>query len=151
MQCPFCNSDETRVIDTRSVKKRKTIRRRRECINCKKRFTTYERCESYAIMVIKKNGTREFFNRQKILNGMKIACQKRSVSMEELEEASLEIEQEINNLNIHEIESSKIGDLILEKLKSIDDVAFVRFASVYQDFKSPEDFIKLLDSNKMND
>lgn len=151
MQCPFCDSDETKVIDTRSVKKRKAIRRRRECLNCEKRFTTYERCESYAIMVIKKNGAREFFNRQKILNGMEIACQKRSVSSKILENAAQEIEQEINMLNIREIESSKIGDLILEKLKDIDDVAFVRFASVYQDFKSPEDFIKLLDSNKMND
>ncbi|WP_300408307.1 transcriptional regulator NrdR [Lagierella sp.] len=140
MRCPFCNSVNTRVVDSRQVENETSIRRRRECNDCKKRFTTYEKYEINSLIVIKKNQERESFDRNKILNGMIKSCYKRKVPIETLEEATKEIELELNHLNMKEIPSSKIGELIMEKLKKIDKVAYIRFASVYKEFQDVESF-----------
>lgn len=140
MRCPFCDSLNTRVVDSRQVESETSIRRRRECVKCKKRFTTYEKYEINSIVVIKKNQEREVFNNNKILKGMIRSCYKRKVPLEVLEEATREIELDINHLNLKEIPSSVIGELIMEKLKKIDKVAYVRFASVYKEFKDVSSF-----------
>lgn len=140
MKCPFCESFNTKVIDTRSSEDGKAIRRRRECIDCKKRFTTYERYDYNSIIVVKKSGARESFDRNKVLKGMQKSCEKRKVSREVLDKAVSEIELAINHLNAKEIKSSEIGEMIMEKLKDIDQVAYVRFASVYKEFKDVESF-----------
>ena len=140
MKCPFCDSVNTKVVDSRQVESNTSIRRRRECLNCSKRFTTYERYEINSIIVIKKNQERETFDRNKILKGMIRSCYKRKVPMEVLEKAVSEIELEVNHLNLKEVPSSTIGELIMEKLKGIDKVAYVRFASVYKEFKDINSF-----------
>lgn len=140
MRCPFCDSTNTKVVDSRQVDSETSIRRRRECNDCKKRFTTYEKYEINSLIVIKKNQERETFNSNKILKGMIRSCYKRKVPVEVLEEATKEIEIEVNHLNLKEIPSSVIGELIMEKLKEIDKVAYVRFASVYKEFQDVNSF-----------
>lgn len=140
MRCPFCDSTNTKVVDSRQVDSETSIRRRRECNDCKKRFTTYEKYEINSLIVIKKNQEREAFNSNKILKGMIRSCYKRKVPVEVLEEATKEIEIEVNHLNLKEIPSSVIGELIMEKLKEIDKVAYVRFASVYKEFQDVNSF-----------
>lgn len=140
MKCPFCSFEESKVIDSRPTDENERIRRRRECLQCGKRFTTYEIIEDVPIIVIKKDKSREVFDRNKILKGMLRACEKRSVSISELESAISEIEATLQSAVDREVTSANIGELIMEKLKSIDEVAYVRFASVYKEFNSAEAF-----------
>lgn len=143
MICPYCNSSEIRVIDKRTSDE-KSIRRRRECEKCKKRFTTYERIETHPLVVIKKDGRREPFNREKLLSGITLACGKRPISREDIEKLVDEIEANLRNMDSTEIKSRAIGGLVMEKLKELDEVAYIRFASVYQKFKGIEHFEKEL-------
>lgn len=140
MKCPFCGFDESKVIDSRPTDENERIRRRRECLQCGKRFTTYEIIEDVPIIVIKKDKSREVFDRNKILKGMLRACEKRSVTISELETAISEIEAILQSAIDREVTSANIGELIMEKLKAIDEVAYVRFASVYKEFNSAEAF-----------
>ena len=140
MHCIKCGCEESKVIDSRSIEEGNSIRRRRECLNCKHRFTTYEKIEYTPIVVIKKNGLRQQFDRSKIINGMLRACEKRPVSIEQIEKATDEIEMEINNSLDKEVPASKIGDLVIQKLKEIDEIAYVRFASVYRQCKDINEF-----------
>ena len=142
MRCPFCNNEETKVIDSRPVEEGNATRRRRECEKCGKRFTTYEKVEESIIMVIKKDGRREAFDRTKSLNGIVKACAKRPVTMDEIEAIVSDIERGLNNMMEREVKSSFIGELVMEKLKNLDEVAYVRFASVYRQFTDVETFIK---------
>lgn len=144
MKCPFCSYNEDRVIDSRSNAEGSSVRRRRECLNCAKRFTTYEYIEKIPLMVIKKDGRREPFNREKIVSGLLRACQKRPVSMEHLEKLVEEVEKDIQKKFDQEVEARYIGGLVMEKLAKIDDVAYVRFASVYRQFKDVNEFMKEL-------
>lgn len=152
MKCPFCGYEESKVVDSRPSDDGERIRRRRECIRCQKRFTTHETVESLPLMVIKKDKTRQTFNREKLLNGMLRACEKRPVSIQTLETAVDSIEQNLQNSLDREVTSEKIGELVMEKLKDIDEVAYVRFASVYRQFTDINTFMdeltKLLDSKK---
>ena len=141
MKCPFCSYEESKVIDSRPTDEGERIRRRRECLKCGKRFTTYEMIESLPIIVIKKDGSRESFARQKLLTGMLRACEKRPVSIETLDRAITDIETVIQNSLDREVSSDKIGELVMEKLKDIDEVAYVRFASVYRQFKDINTFM----------
>lgn len=141
MKCPFCGYEESKVIDSRPTDEGERIRRRRECLKCAKRFTTYEMIESLPIIVIKKDGSRETFDRQKLLTGMLRACEKRPVSIEMLDRAITDIETVIQNSLDREVSSDKIGELVMEKLKGIDEVAYVRFASVYRQFKDINTFM----------
>ena len=151
MKCPYCGYEESRVIDSRPADEGSRIRRRRECLQCGKRFTTYENIETLPIVVVKKDKSREVFNREKLMEGMLRACEKRPVSLDTLEHAIDEIESLIQNSLDREISSEKIGELAMEKLKSIDEVAYVRFASVYRQFKDINTFMdelaKLLKTN----
>ena len=131
IKCHFCGAEDTKVIDSRPTEDGTSIRRRRECIECKKRFTTYEKYEENNTMVIKKDGTRELFNPSKVLNGMVKSCEKRPVSMDILEDAVSRIERKIMTMGVREIPSRMIGECIMDELKQIDQVAYVRFASVY--------------------
>lgn len=142
MQCPYCASNETEVVETRDSEDLATIRRRRECVSCKKRFTTYERIENFHLIVIKKDGKREQFNRDKLRNGIIRACEKTVVSIETIDTIVAEIERELRSGETVEIESKKIGQLIANKLKKIDKVAYIRFASVFKRFVDVEDFEK---------
>ncbi len=144
MHCIKCGYEESKVVDSRSIEEGNSIRRRRECLNCKNRFTTYEKIEYTPIMVIKKNGMREQFDRNKIINGMLRACEKRPVSIEAIEKSVDEIEMEINNSMAKEIEATKIGELVIDKIKALDEIAYVRFASVYRQFKDINEFKKEL-------
>ena len=151
MKCPYCGFEESKVIDSRPTDEGEKIRRRRECLNCTKRFTTYEQIESLPIMVIKKDKTRETFNRDKLLTGMLRACEKRPVSIDQMENMIDEIETTIQNTLDREVTSEKIGELVMDKLKAVDEVAYVRFASVYRQFKDINTFMqelnKLLEKN----
>ena len=140
MQCPYCTHKECKVIDSRHTDS-KSIRRRRECESCKKRFTTYEKIETTPIMVIKKDDSREYFDGDKIKYGILKACEKRPVSIEQFEEIVAFIENEVNKNYISEIEAEKIGEMVMEKLKDVDEVAYVRFASVYRQFKDINTFV----------
>ncbi|MBR5472390.1 MAG: transcriptional regulator NrdR [Clostridia bacterium] len=144
MKCPFCGYEESKVIDSRPTDEGERIRRRRECLKCAKRFTTYEMIESLPIIVIKKDGSRESFDRQKLLTGMLRACEKRPVSIEMLDHAISDIETVIQNSLDREVSSDKIGELVMDKLKDIDEVAYVRFASVYRQFKDINTFMNEL-------
>ena len=144
MKCPFCGYEESKVIDSRPTDEGEKIRRRRECISCASRFTTYEIIESVPIMIIKKDKSRESFNRDKLLKGMVRACEKRPVAIDTLEKIVDEIEAEIQNSLDREITSDKIGELVMDKLKDIDEVAYVRFASVYRQFKDINTFMSEL-------
>ena len=143
MQCPYCNYKESKVIDSRHTDL-KSIRRRRECESCKKRFTTYEKIETTPLMVIKKDNSREYFDREKIKYGLLKACEKRPVSIDEIESIVVHIENEINKCFIEEIETKKIGEMVMDKLKELDEVAYVRFASVYRQFKDINTFVSEL-------
>lgn len=144
MKCPFCGYEESKVIDSRPTDEGERIRRRRECLSCTKRFTTYEMIESLPIIVIKKDKSRETFNREKLRNGMLRACEKRPVSIETIERAIDDIETSIQNSLDREVSSTRIGELVMDKLKSIDEVAYVRFASVYRQFKDINTFMSEL-------
>ena len=144
MKCPYCGYEESKVIDSRPTDEGERIRRRRECLKCAKRFTTYEMIENLPIVVIKKDGSRETFDRQKLLTGMLRACEKRPVSIEMLDKAINDIEAVIQNSLDREVQSDKIGELVMEKLKDIDEVAYVRFASVYRQFKDINTFMNEL-------
>ena len=141
MKCPFCENSDTKVIDSRQTDDGHAIRRRRECENCNKRFTTYEKVEEMILMVIKKDGSREAFDRSKIINGIVKACEKRPVPVAEIEAVVDEIERGLNNMMEKEVESSFIGELIMEKLRDMDEVAYVRFASVYRQFTDINTFV----------
>lgn len=144
MKCPFCGYEESKVIDSRPTDEGERIRRRRECIKCGKRFTTYEIIESVPIIVVKKDKSREAFDRDKLLGGMLRACEKRQVSIDTLEGAVTEIEANLQNSLDREVTSVHIGELAMEKLKEIDEVAYVRFASVYRQFKDINTFMEEL-------
>ena len=141
MKCPFCNFEESKVIDSRPTDEGQRIRRRRECLQCAKRFTTYEIIESLPIIVIKKDKSRESFNRDKLMTGLLRACEKRPVSIDQLDNMIDEIETIIQNSLDREVSSEKIGELVMDKLKNIDEVAYVRFASVYRQFKDINTFM----------
>ena len=142
MKCPFCFNDESKVVDSRSTDDNTTIRRRRECTQCNKRYTTYEKIEDIPVLVIKRDLARENFNKEKIINGLIIACQKRPVSRKQIEEIAEDIEKKISNKMLTEIESETIGEMVMEKLKEIDEISYVRFASVYRQFKDINTFLE---------
>lgn len=144
MKCPFCTFEESKVVDSRHSEDGMSIRRRRECLQCGKRFTTYETVESLPIAVVKKDGRRQTFDRNKVLNGMVRACEKRPVPMASLETATAEIEQIVQNSLEREVKSDFIGQLVMERLKPLDEVSYVRFASVYRQFKDINSFMNEL-------
>ena len=144
MKCPFCLHDEDKVIDSRSSNEGKSVRRRRECIKCKKRFTTYEYVEEVPLMVIKKDGRRESFDRNKIISGILKACEKRPVSMEKVEAVVDRVEKELQKSFDKEVKAQVVGELVMEYLHKLDEVAYVRFASVYRQFKDINHFMKEL-------
>lgn len=146
LKCPFCGCEESKVVDSRSTEDNMAIRRRRECLKCSKRYTTYEKVEDIPILVIKKNSEREYFDKSKIVNGVIQACQKRPVSRSQIENISDEIEKQISNQMLTEVKSEYIGELVMENLKEIDEVAYVRFASVYRQFKDINTFLKEIKS-----
>jgi len=141
MRCPFCGHKEDKVVDSRATSEESAVRRRRECLKCQKRFTTYEYVEEVSVMVIKKDGKRQSFDRKKILSGIMKACEKRQISMEKMEEIATQVERSIQKKSDREVNSSRIGELVMEKLKALDDVAYVRFASVYRQFKDVGQFM----------
>ena len=142
MKCPFCGFQESKVVDSRSTDDNSTIRRRRECLKCNKRYTTYEKIEDFPILVIKKDSTRENFNKEKIINGLIIACQKRPVSRKQIEDMAYDIEKAISNSMLTEIPSKDIGEMVMSKLKELDEISYVRFASVYRQFKDINTFLE---------
>ncbi len=144
MKCPYCGFNESKVIDSRPADEGSSIRRRRECLSCKKRFTTYETVENLPMVVIKKDGSRQSFEKRKVLGGMIRACEKRPVSMGELEKIADEIEQDLQNSMEREISTELIGEQVMTRLKKVDEVAYVRFASVYRQFKDIDTFMSEL-------
>ncbi len=144
MKCPFCGEIENKVIDSRLSKDAHVIRRRRECLLCNRRFTTYEHIEEIPIMIVKKDGRREVFKREKVRSGMQRACEKRDISMDVIEEFIDNLERDLRETGKKEIPSQKVGELIMEALHKLDDVAYVRFASVYREFKDVNDFVSEL-------
>ena len=144
MKCPFCLHDNTKVIDSRPVDDNNSIRRRRECEKCGKRFTTYEKIETIPLIVIKKDNTREPYDRSKIESGIIRSCHKRPVSVEQIEQAVDDIENRIFNMELKEIKSSEIGEIVMERLMDLEAVAYVRFASVYREFKDVNTFMNEL-------
>lgn len=141
MKCPYCGHDESRVIDSRPTEENNSIRRRRECTTCTSRFTTYERIEDVNLIVVKRDNNREAFNRDKIINGIIRACEKRPVTAEEIEGVALRVETKLSNLLKKEINSQQIGELVMDELKDLDEVAYVRFASVYKSFSDIDTFL----------
>ncbi len=141
MKCPYCGADNDKVVDSRSMMEGNSIRRRRECLSCNNRFTTYEQIDSIPLMVIKRDKRREPFNAQKLSHSMRIACQKRPVSEERIEELTRKIEMKLTALMKKEIDSELIGEMVMNELRALDQIAYVRFASVYRDFKAVEEFI----------
>ncbi len=152
MKCPYCEFQESKVVDSRPTDEGQAIRRRRECISCGKRFTTYEKIEELPIVVVKKDGNRQVYDRNKLMNGIIKACEKRPVSMSSIEQIVDDIEKTIFNSLENEITSTQIGELVMNKLKDLDEVAYVRFASVYRQFKDVNSFMdelkKILGENK---
>lgn len=151
MKCPYCGFEESKVVDSRSTEDDLAIRRRRECLKCSKRYTTYEKIEDIPILVIKKDSSRDYFDKSKIVNGILTACQKRPISRSQIEAIADDIEKQISNQMLTEVRSDLIGEMIMERLKNIDEVAYVRFASVYRQFKDINTFmqeIKNLMTNK---
>lgn len=152
MKCPYCGFKESKVVDSRPTEEGSSIRRRRECLSCSKRFTTYETVESMPMVVVKRDGSRQTFDRRKLVNGMLRACEKRPVSVAQLEKIGEEIEQDLQNSLEREVSTEHIGELAMDKLKSVDEVAYVRFASVYRQFKDINTFMrelnKLIDEDK---
>ena len=153
MKCNYCGHIESKVVDSRPNEEGTSIRRRRECIECGKRFTTYERVENFTVMVVKKDGRREAFDSAKLLNGIRKACEKRPVAMKELDDMVVSIEKEVANSLDQEIRSEKLGEIVMRHLKDLDEVAYVRFASVYRQFKDINTFMdelnKLLNEEKV--
>ncbi len=145
MQCPSCQNTDSRVLESRSAEGGKSVRRRRECLNCEFRFTTYERVEMAPVTVLKRNGHREIFNRNKLLHGLRRACEKTDLTPNNLESIVDELELNLQQRNSREISSSEIGELVLEHLKEVSEVAYVRFASVYRQFQSVSDFVSTLE------
>lgn len=152
MRCPFCGYAESKVIDSRPAEEGATIRRRRECLACQKRFTTYEIMERLPLVVVKRDGSRQTFDKIKVMNGMLRACEKRPVSLQSLEKIADEIEQELQNSLEREVTTTEIGEMVMERIKRVDEVAYVRFASVYRQFKDVKTFFdeltKLIDDKK---
>ena len=152
MKCPYCGYSESKVIDSRPADENSSIRRRRECLSCGKRFTTYETVESLPMVVVKKDGSRQSFDRRKVLGGMIRACEKRPVPLAELEKIAEEIEQDLQNSMERESSAEAIGERVMERLRNVDQVAYVRFASVYRQFKDIDTFMtelnKLLADNR---
>ena len=146
MKCPACGHIESKVIDSRASDEGKSIKRRRECLACQRRFNTYEVVENIPLMVIKKNDSREPFDRNKVMNGIIRACQKRPVSLEQIEKIVNDIEAELQNSLNNEVPTTKIGELIMDKLKDIDAVSYVRFASVYREFKDVQTFMREIEN-----
>ena len=144
MRCPFCRSQKDKVIDSRSIRNDHAVRRRRECLKCKKRYTTYEYVEEIPIMVKKSDGRREPLDRQKMLNGLIKACEKRPISVEKLENIVNKIEMQFQNKLLKEVKSQTIGEALMKNLRNLDEVAYVRFASVYREFKDVSHFMKEL-------
>ena len=142
MKCPFCGDQDSKVVDSRHSEDGLSIRRRRECMNCQRRFTTYEYVETLPIIVVKRDGSRQAFDRNKILNGMVRACEKRQVPFAELERVTTEIEQTIQNSLEREVTADKIGEMVMERLKPLDEVAYIRFASVYRRFQDVNSFMQ---------
>ncbi|MDP4088161.1 MAG: transcriptional regulator NrdR [Bacillota bacterium] len=142
MKCPYCGFEESKVIDSRSTEDNMSIRRRRECLQCSKRYTTYEKIEDLPILVVKKDSSREFFDKGKIKNGLIKACEKRPVSRAQIESIADDVEKRISNQMLTEVKSEYIGEVIMENLKDIDEIAYVRFASVYRQFKDVNTFIE---------
>ena len=145
MKCPYCECDESKVVDSRPIEEGQAIRRRRECVKWNKRFTTYENIEEVPLIIIKKDGTRQVYNRHKLLNGLIRACEKRPISIEQMEEMIDDIEKTLYNSMEKEITSDRIGELMLERLKDVDEVAYVRFASVYRQFQDLNTFMDELE------
>jgi transcriptional repressor NrdR len=145
VRCPFCGESGSRVVDSRTIQERNAIRRRRECEQCKRRFTTYERREEFPLMVVKKDGRREMFDRNKVLGGIIKALEKRPVSGEQVEHMVDEIERKLYSLGQREVASQQIGELVMEALRDTDEVAYVRFASVYRQFKDINRFLEELE------
>lgn len=146
MKCPFCNTPDTKVIDSRPADDNASIRRRRQCIKCNKRFTTYEKLETMPLMVIKKDNTREPYDRSKIEAGIIRSCHKRPVSSQQVENIVNDIENKVFSLEEREIPTSVIGEMVMEKLKNLDEVAYVRFASVYREFKDVNTFMSVIEN-----
>lgn len=144
MHCPFCENADTRVVDSRLTEDGRSIRRRRKCSGCRRRFTTYERCEETPLLVIKKDGRREHFDQRKVLDGLLRACEKRPVSFAAIQATANQIEQELRSRGESEVSAGEIGDLVMESLLRLDEVAYVRFASVYKEFKDVSRFTEEL-------
>lgn len=144
MKCPYCDHPGTKVLDSRAANENKSIRRRRECEKCARRFTTFEMVEETPLMVIKKDGSREEFSREKVMRGLIRACEKRPVSIERLEAIVSEVEKQLRNTAMAEVESRSIGEIVMQELYPVDEVAYVRFASVYRQFKDINMFMKEL-------
>ena len=142
MRCPFCSYEESKVVDSRSTDDSTTIRRRRECLSCSKRYTTYEKVENIPILVIKRDSTRENFSKEKIIDGLIRACQKRPLSRKQIEDLADDIEKTISNKMITEVDSKTIGEMVMERLKKLDEIYYVRFASVYREFKDINTFLE---------
>ncbi|MBO8130844.1 MAG: transcriptional repressor NrdR [Candidatus Marinimicrobia bacterium] len=145
MRCPYCNAMDSKVVDSRPAQKNNAIRRRRECIVCGKRFTTYEYIVEYPLMVIKNDGSREEYDRSKLLKSIKIACNKRPIPSEKIENIVMDIEKEIEEKSTGEVRSSLIGELVMKHLRELDEVAYIRFASVYKKFKDLDEFRNQID------
>ncbi|UCD55326.1 MAG: transcriptional repressor NrdR [Candidatus Omnitrophota bacterium] len=144
MKCPYCRSKRDKVVDSRSIRNNQAVRRRRECLRCHKRYTTYEYIEEIAIMVIKSDGRREPFDRKKVLNGLIRACEKRPISLEKLEDIVTKIETQLQNKFVKEVKSKDIGEIVMKALRRLDEVAYVRFASVYRQFRDVSQFTREL-------
>lgn len=150
MKCPYCGYEESKVVDSRSTEDDMAIRRRRECLKCSKRYTTYEKIEDIPILVIKKDSSREYFDKIKIVNGLLKACQKRPISRMQIEEIANDIEKQLSNQMFTEVKSDYIGEMIMDSLKNIDEVAYVRFASVYRQFKDINTFMEEIKNLMIN-
>ena len=141
MLCPYCNFPEDKVVDSRSAREGRAIRRRRECLSCAKRFTTYEYIESLELSVVKRDSRREPFDREKIIKGLNLACKKRPIGLKQIEAVADKVESLLQQLGSHEVQSSLIGELVIKELQTLDDVAYVRFASVYRQFQDSMEFL----------
>jgi len=142
MKCPFCGAEDSKVVNSRSARGGASIRRRRECLECERRFTTHETIETIPLYVIKKDGRREEFDRQKVIKGISRACEKRDIPYERIEEIVSNIEKSLYNEMSREVQAKKIGDMIMKRLRELDEVAYIRFASVYKDFREVSEFSK---------
>lgn len=150
LKCPYCGFEESKVVDSRSTEDHKAIRRRRECLKCNKRYTTYEKVEDIPVLVIKRDSGREYFDKSKIVSGLVKACQKRPVSRLQIDGIANEVEKKMSNDMLTEVSSEYIGEMIMERLKKIDEVSYVRFASVYRQFKDINTFIEEIKNLRLN-